>query len=76
MGGEETLGISKVGPTVLARLMEFRFGTRLLALWGKTQKRDSASACPDARHFDPSLRASGTLQAATTVLELGGCRSE
>ena len=33
LGGAESLGISKVGQTVLAKLMESQFGTSLPALW-------------------------------------------
>ena len=35
MGGAESLGISKVGQTVLARLMESLMWYLLPALWGK-----------------------------------------
>ena len=35
----ESLGISKVGQTVLARLMMSRFGTSLPALWGEGLER-------------------------------------
>ena len=34
LGAAESLGISKVGQTVLAKLMESQIGISLLAVWG------------------------------------------
>ena len=36
----------------------------------------SPSSCPDARHFSPSLHATGALQGAALVLEPRGSESE
>ena len=80
MCGVESLEISKVVQTVLARLMEFKYGTGLLALcgWGagRVGKGAMASAHPDARHFSLSLYTTDAFQAAPLVLELRWSESE
>ena len=73
LGRVESLGISKAGQTVLARLMESP------ACWlcgGGLSKRTMASAHLDARHFSLSLNITGAFQATTPVLELRGNESE
>ena len=79
LGGMESLGISKMGYTVLARLMESHIwhqpGSNV-ALWRRPQKGTMASAHLDARHFRSSLYATGSFQAATPVLELRESESE
>ena len=88
LGGTESLGISRVGQTVLARLMESASLPALWHCWGSVQKRDVApahisvwkklfpSSHLDARHFSSSLYVTGAFQAATPVLELRGNESE
>ena len=71
MGGTEHLWISKVGHTVLARLMESQIWYQPTSSVGEgLSKGTMASACPNARHFSLSLCTTGVLQAATLVLEL------
>ena len=77
LGGGEPLWISKVGHTVLARLMEFQIWHQpTSSLRGELSKGTMASACPNARHFSLSLYATCALQAATPMLELRGSESE
>ena len=75
--GAESLGISNVGPTVLARLTESQIWHHLAnSVGGGFRKGTMASACLDARYFISSLYATGDFQAATPVLELRGSESE
>ena len=77
LGGAEPLGISKVGQTVLARLMESQTWHQFTGfLWGGLSKGTMASARLDARHFSFSLYTTGAFQAATQVLEFRGSESE
>ena len=72
LGGAESLGVSKVGQTVLARLMESQTWHRLACSVGRGfRKGTMASICLDARHFTFSLYTSGVFQATILVLELG-----
>ena len=71
----ESLGISKVGQTVLARLMESQIWHQLVALLGKFRKGTMASSCLDVRDFSFSQYAAGAFHAATLVLELRGSLS-
>ena len=73
MGGAETLGISKVGQKVLARLMESQIWHKLEgSVGGRFSKGTKTSACLDARNFSFSLYPTGAFQAANLVLELKG----
>ena len=75
--GVEPLWITKVGPTVLARLMESQIWHQPTScVWGELSKESVASAHPDATHFSFSLHTTGALQAATPVFELRGSKSE
>ena len=77
MGEAESLGISKVQQTVLARLMESQIWHQLaVSVGGRFRKGTMASAHLDARHFSSSLYATGAFQATTSVLELRGSNSE
>ena len=92
LGGAESLGISKVGQTVLARLMECQIWHQpagSVALWGNSSekrqwplhaflsgKKLSPSSLLDARHFSFSQYASNAFQAAIPVPELRGGESE
>ena len=77
MGGAESLGISKAGQTVLARLMESQIWHQLAgSMGGGFRKEIMASAHLDARHFSFSLYVTGAFQAAILVLELRGSKSE
>ena len=77
MTGAESLRISKVGQTVLARLMESLIWHQLAScVGGGFRKGTMTSARFDARHFSSSLCATGAFQAATLVLELRGSDSE
>ena len=77
LGGMESLGISKVGGTVLARLMESQMWYQLAGfLGGRFRKGTMASARLDARHFSFSLYATCAFQAATPVPELRRSKSE
>ena len=80
MGGTESQGISRVGQTVLTRLMESQ-------IWYPpagsvavppilSGRKLSPSSLLDARHFSSSLCTSGAFQAATLVLELRGNESD
>ena len=81
LGGIESLGISRVGQTVLARLMESQINTALtcsvcVSVGEGLRKRTMVSVHLDARHFNFSQYATGAFQAATSVLELRGSKSE
>ena len=77
LGGAESLGISKAGQTMLAKLMETQIWHQLASsVGGGFRKGTMASACLDARHFSLSLYTTGAFQAATAVLELRGSDSE
>ena len=72
----ESLGISKAGQTVLARLRESQISHQLAGfVGGGFRIGTTASAHLDARHFSFSLYATGVFQAATPVLELKGSES-
>ena len=76
LGGVGSLGISKVGETVLTRLMESQIWDKLVgSVEGGFTKGTMASAHPDARHFSFSLYTTGAFQAAIPVLELRGSES-
>ena len=75
--GAESLGISKVGQMVLARLMESQIWHLLTGSVGVGfRKGTMASAHFDAKPFSFSLYATGVVQAATPGLELRGSKSE
>ena len=77
MGWTESLGISKVGQTVLAKLMESQVWQQLTgSVWGGFRKGTMASAHPDTRHISSSLYATGDFQAGTPMLELRESESE
>ena len=77
LGGAEPLEISKVGQTVLYRLMESQIWHQLTSCVGREFSRGTmAFACLDARHFRFSLYATNAFQAATLVLELRRSESE
>ena len=63
LGGVESLGISKVGQTVLPRLMEFQIWYQLAGsmtlLEGGLRKETVASAGLDVRNFSFSLYSTG-----------------
>ena len=66
LGGVESLGISKAGQTVLARLMESQIWHQLaVSVGGGFRKGTMVSAHLDARHFIFSLCATGAFLAAT-----------
>ena len=73
MGGAESLGISKVDQTVLARLMESQIWHQLTgSVGGGFRKGTMTFDHVDAGHFGFSLYTTGVFQAATPVLELRG----
>ena len=75
--GAESQGISQVGQTVSARLMESQIWHQLASSVGvEFSKGTMASACPDARHFTFSLYTTSVFQAATLALDLRGSESE
>ena len=92
MDGTEPQEISRVGQTVLVRLMESQIWhppAGPVALWGEgsengqwslptflSGRKLSPSSCLDATHFSPSLYTPGAFQAATLLLELRGSESE
>ena len=80
LGGAESLGISKVGQTVLARLTETSESRIRHRLAGSVRRRfrkhTMASVHLDTRHFSSSLYATGAFQAATPVPELRMSESE
>ena len=76
LGGVEPLWTSKVDHTVLARLMESQIWHQSTGSVGEGLRKGAmASALPDARHFSLSLYTTGTLPAATPLLELRGSGS-
>ena len=73
----QSLGILKVGQTVLAKLMESQMWHQLASsVGGGFRKGTIASVLLYARHSSFSLYTTGALQAATPVLELRGSESE
>ena len=77
MVGAESLEISKVGQTVLARLMESQICHQLTSsVGGGFRKGTMASALFDARHFSFSLYTTGVFQAAMPMVELRRSESE
>ena len=77
LDGAESLRISKVGHTVLARLMESQIRHQLAgSVWAGFRKGTMASAHPDARHFRFSMCTTGAFQSAISELELRRSRSE
>ena len=75
--GVESLGISKAGQTVLARLMESHMWHQFArSVGGGFRKGRMASAPLDARHFSFSLYTTGVFQAGNPVIELRGSESE
>ena len=73
----EPVWISKVGHTVLAGQMESEIWHQPTSSMGeKALQRDNGLCSPDARHYSLSSYATGALQIATPVLELGGSKSE
>ena len=77
LDGTETLGISKVVQTVLARLMESQIWHQLASSTGRGFREGTmASALLDARHFSSSLCTTGAFQAVNLVLEHRGNKSE
>ena len=77
LGRAESMVISKLGQTLLARLMESQIWHQLAAsVEGGFRKWTMASARLDARHFSFSQYTTGAFQAATPVLELRGSESE
>ena len=75
---EKQLGwISKVGHTLLARLMESHIWYQLASsVEGGFSKGTMISAHLHTRHFSFSLCITGTFQTATQVLELRGSESK
>ena len=75
---EKQLGwVSKVGHTLLARLMESHIWYQLASsVEGGFSKGTMISAHLDTRHFSFSLCITGTFQTATQVLELRGSESK
>ena len=77
LGGVESLGISKVGQIVLAKLMESQIWHQpTSSMWGELSVRTMAFTRLDARHYSLSLYTTGALQAATLMLKLRGGESE
>ena len=77
LGEIEPLGISKVGHTVLAGLMESQIWHQPTdSVGGRLSKRTMAFAHLDARHFSFSLYTTGAFPAATPMLEFRGSESE
>ena len=75
LGGAESQGISMVGQTVLASLMESQIlYPPASSVWGGFRKRTMASAHPGAFSF--FLCPTGAFQAATPGLELRKSESE
>ena len=65
LSGVEFLGISKMGQTVLARLMESQIWHQLISFIGEgLRKGIMGSAHLDARHFSVSLYATGAYPSA------------
>ena len=77
MGGTESLGISKEGQTVSARLKEFHIWHQLVScLAVGFRKGTMAPVLLDARYFSFSHYAAGAFQDTTPVLELRSSESE
>ena len=92
LAGTESLVISSVGQTAVAKLMEsqiWRLPVGSVALSGEgsvkgqwllpiflSGRKLSPSSHLDARHFSFSLNVTGAFEAATLVLELRGIESE
>ena len=77
LGGVESHSISRVGQTVLNRLMESQIWHQLMgSVRGTVRKGTTTSSHLDARHLSFSLYATSAIQAATLVLELRGSESE
>ena len=77
LGGAEPLWISKVGHTVLARLMGSQIWHQPTSfVGGGFSKGTMTSAHPSARHFGLSLYTTGAIEAVTPVLELRRSKSE
>ena len=63
LGGAESLGISKKGQIMLAKLMESQIWHQLAdCVGGGFRKGTMASACLDARHCSSSLYATGVFK--------------
>ena len=74
--GAEALGISKVGHTMLARLMEPEIWHHLAgSVCGGFRKWTMVSVRLDVRHFSFSQCATAAFHAATLVMELRGNES-
>ena len=77
LGRAESLGIFKASQTVLAKLMASHIWHQLDGSIGLDfRKGTMATTHIDAQHFISSLNATGTFQAAPSVLELRGSESE
>ena len=77
LSGAESLGISKAGQTVLAKLVQSQIWHQIAgSVGGGFRKGTMASALLDARYFHFSPYATGALQAANLVLALRGSESE
>ena len=77
LGQAESLGISKVGQSVLARLMESQIQHQLASSVGEgVRKGTMASVRFDARHLNLSQHVTVTFQAAIPALELRGNESK
>ena len=92
MGQTESLGISKAGQTVLARLVKsqiWHLPASSVALWGEvlekgqwllptflSRRKLSSSYHLGAKYFSSSLYATGAFQAVTLVLDFSGSESE
>ena len=77
LGGAESLRISNVGQMVLSRLMASHIWHQLDGSIGLDfRKGTMATTHIDAQHFISSLNATGTFQAAPSVLELRESESE
>ena len=76
LGGAESLGISKAGQTMLAKLMETQIWHQLASSVGGGFRKGTMTSGPlDVRHFSSSLYTTGTFQ-TTTVLVLRESESE
>ena len=75
LGGVESLGISKTGPTVVGRLMESQMELTGFVGGGFT-KGTMASDHLDDKHFVFSLCTTGVFLTVIPVLELRGSESE
>ena len=76
LGAAESLGICKVGQSMLGKLMESQLWHQPAgSVGGGPKKGTMASAHLDARHFTFSLYTIGVLQAVTPLLELRESKS-